>query len=246
MKVFALTQIRFSSNRLPGKILKKFGGKTFLDVFLQRLKQIKNIDGVICAVANEKNNKKILDIVKKNKCLIFIGSKDNVFERIYKAGKKFNADIILRVTSDCPLVDPKICESAINKLKIGNYDYVSNNLEPSFPHGLDCEAFRFKILNQSKKILESTNDQSIKEHVTSHIKKNKNIKKYNIKSNLKLNRYERWTLDNKIDLKFFKELSKYINDKDLIKIQWKDILKIINKNKNLQKINNTTHHFWFE
>ena len=97
-----------------------------------------------------------------------------------------------------------------------------------------------------KKKLNPNKNLSLKEHVTTFMKKNDKIKKYNIYSNIKLNRYERWTLDNRIDLKFFRELSKHINNKDLIDISWKNILNIIEKNKSLQTINNTSHHFWFE
>lgn len=227
-------------------MLKKFSTETFLDIHLKRLNKIKSIDGVICAIAKEKGNEKIIEIAKKNKCLIFIGSTKNVLNRILKAGLKFKADILLRVTSDCPLIDPQVCERIIQKIIKGKYDYVSNNLSPSFPHGLDCEAFKLKCLIDTKKEFIKTKDKNIKEHVTFGIKKNPKYKKYNLNSNISLSRYERWTLDNKIDLKFFRKLSKYIDKKDIINLNWLDILKIINSNKELQNINNTTHHFWFE
>lgn len=245
-KIFAITQVRYSSSRLPGKVLKKFGNTTFLDVFLKRLKRIKGIDGVICAVAKEDHIDDILNIAKKNQCKIYIGSKENVLYRMLNAGKKYNADILLRVTSDCPLIDPEICNKVINKLIKNNYDYVSNNLSPSFPHGLDCEAFYLSSLEKSKIEFKKTKNKMIKEHVTYFLKRNSNFKKYNLKSSILLNRYERWTLDNALDLKFFGEISKYLSQEKLVSIGWQELLELINKNPSLQKINNISHHFWFE
>lgn len=213
---------------------------------MRRLNRIKSIDGVICAIANEDGNNKIIQIAKKNNCKIYIGSKENVLFRMLNAGIKYNADILLRVTSDCPLIDPIVCDKVINKLIKGNYDYVSNNLKPSFPHGLDCEAFYISGLKKSKLEFKKTKNKLIKEHVTYFLKRNIAFKKFNIRSNIPLTRYERWTLDNSTDLKFFNELSKHLSSKEIVNLDWQSLLNIINKNPKLQKINNTTHHFWFD
>lgn len=244
LKILVITQARFSSNRLPGKILLDLGGKKALEQVLIRLKNIDTASNVVCAIAKEKNSSKIIDLCKKNDVNYYLGSKANVLERIYFAAKKYDGDIIVRVTSDCPLIDPFLCNKLVKILIKKNLDYVSNNIMPSFPHGLDCEVFRFKSLEKAYKYSLTKPVPSHLEHVTTYLKNNNNFKKMNLKCTKKMQRYERWTLDTVLDYKFLNKVFKKIKD-DEYYFKWENVLSLINKNKNLQNINNTTHHFWF-
>jgi len=244
LRILAITQARFSSSRLPGKILLKLGNKIALEHTFERLKNINNVDEVVCAIANENNSKKIINICKKNNVKFFLGSKNNVLERIYFASKKNKADIVLRVTSDCPLIDPDLCHSLIQKLIKKKLDYASNNLTPSFPHGLDCEVFTFKALEKAYRYSLNNPINSHLEHVTTYLKQNKRFKKENLKCNIKMKRYERWTLDTELDYKFLNKVFSIIQN-DKFYYNWRKVLELIDNTPKLQNINNITHHFWF-
>ncbi len=236
-----IIQCRVSSNRLPNKILLKLGKKTLLEFLINNLKKLTDLE-LICAIAKERNNKKLKDILKKNNIKFYEGSVDNVLKRFYMTAKKFNCKKnIIRITSDCPLIDTNLLKRGIKLFKKSKVDYISNNIEPSFPHGLDFEIFTFEAL---EKAFKNSNKKSEKEHVTEYIKKNKKFKKINIKNHIKLNRYYRWTIDTKLDYKFIKILYKKFLVKKKI-FNWIQILNFLKKNQKIQQINASNHHFYF-
>lgn len=242
MNDFALIiQCRLSSNRLPNKILLKLGPNTLLEFLLNNLKKLKNLE-LICAIAKEKNNKKLKDILRRNNIKFHEGPVNNVLKRFYITAKKYNCKKnIIRITSDCPLIDTDLLKKGIRLFQENKVDYISNNIEPSFPHGLDFEIFTFKALENAFK---NSNKKSEKEHVTEYIKKNKKFKKINIKSQIKLDRYYRWTIDTKLDYKFVKVLyEKFLIKKKIF--NWIQILNFLKKNQEIQQINASNHHFYF-
>ena len=113
-KVLAIIQARYLSTRLPGKVLKKINGITILEILIKRLSKSKHISKIIVACTSNKHDKKIIDICNKIEIDYFIGSENNVLERFYNAAKKFKGENIVRVTSDCPLIDPQIVDSVID------------------------------------------------------------------------------------------------------------------------------------
>ena len=118
--VTVIIQARFSSTRFPGKILNKIKKKTILEIQIDRLKKSKNISDIIIACTKNPKDKNIIKLCKKKKIKFYIGSEENVLERYYKAAKKYNAKNILRITSDCPLIDPKIIDDLIHKFSSMN------------------------------------------------------------------------------------------------------------------------------
>ena len=205
--ITVIIQARYSSKRFEGKILKKIENKTILEILIKRLKRSKKIDNIIVACSNNVKDKKIINLCKRLNIGYFDGSEKNVQKRFYKASKKFKITNIVRITSDCPLIDVSILDKMIIKFKEG-YDYVSNTIDPTMPDGFDIEIFKTQVLKErlfTKKI----NNEI--EHVTSGIKKNSKYKAYNFRlkknySNLRL------TLDTKYDLKIIKKLLKYFNN----------------------------------
>ena len=154
-------------------MLKKVKKQTIIEILYKRLKKSKKLNEIVIAIPDDKANKKLGTFLKNKKIKVFFGSKYNVLNRYYKAAKKFNANVIVRITGDCPLVDPKIVDQAIKIFETKKCDYVSNTLKPTYPDGLDTEVFSVESL---KKILKSSIKREDKEHVTTYIKRSKNLK----------------------------------------------------------------------
>jgi spore coat polysaccharide biosynthesis protein SpsF (cytidylyltransferase family) len=201
MKIGCIVQARLGSKRFPGKILKKIKTKTILEIIKNRLEKIKSVNTIIFAIPKNKKNYKLEEFLKKKNFLYYKGSEKNVLKRYYFAAKKHRLDIIVRITSDCPLIDPYLCEKMIQRFIKGKCNYLSNILKRTYPIGLDCEIFDFKTLRKSYKL---TNNKFNLEHVTPYMRKSKLFKKINYTSGNNSYGSQRWTLDYPEDLKFIK------------------------------------------
>lgn len=158
------------STRLPGKTLADLSGKPMLWHIVNRCQWSKLADVIIVATSKNKEDDKIEKFCKKNRINCFRGSSINVLKRYYQAAKKFHVDNIVRITADCPLIDPVIIDKYIKVFSENKYDYVSNvNPKRTFPRGLDVEVFSFKALKKAH--LEAKKPYE-KEHVTPYIWEN--------------------------------------------------------------------------
>ncbi len=172
MKIGAIIQARTSSTRLPNKVLKELpysSSITCLEQVIRRAKRSKELNDIIIATTIEEDDNEVINIVKKEKIKYFRGSKEDVLSRYYLAAKENGLDIIVRITSDCPCIDPGIVDLIIGKHLETKVDYTSNSLERSYPHGLDVEIFNFSVLEEAYK---KTKKDYEKEHVTPYIYKN--------------------------------------------------------------------------
>jgi len=148
MKTGAVIQARVSSVRLPSKILKELpygSGISVLEQVVRRLKKSKELNDIIVATTTGKDDDEIVAIAKKENAKCFRGSKEDVLSRYYMAAKENDLGIIVRITSDCPCIDPEIVDSIIEKHIKAKADYTSNTLKKTYPHGLDVEVFNFNI-----------------------------------------------------------------------------------------------------
>lgn len=235
MKVICIVQARVGSTRLPGKVLKKICEKTVLEHDVDRLKQVKNIDEIIIATTELERDDSIVEECKRLNVNYFRGSEENVLSRYYYAAKENNADVVVRVTSDCPLIDPEVSSRIIdfyfkNREK---YDYVSNTIDRTYPRGLDTEVFSFKALERAFK--EATLERD-KEHVTPYIWDNpEKFRLAQYKNDLDYS-YLRWTLDTKEDYELINEIYKELYD-GKNKFYLDDILKLLERKPELKKIN---------
>lgn len=172
-KTVLISQARIGSSRLPRKILKKINGKTLLKIHLERLRKCRNVSNIIVATTTSTEDEKIYNLAKEWGFSSYRGSEEDVLDRFYQAAKPFDPDWIVRVTSDCPLLDPRlvddIVEFAKNKKSI---DYVSNTIQDNFPDGQDVEVFTFASLEEA---WINANKRSEREHVTPYIRNNSNI-----------------------------------------------------------------------
>lgn len=164
-----ITQARVGSSRLPEKVLLDLGGQTMLDLHLQRLKGATNVHKMVVATTEEEGSEKIVAIAKNNQIDVYQGDLNDVLDRFYQASKRYKPKWVVRVTSDCPLLDPKLVDEVIHSAKEGGYDYYSNVLKEDFPDGQDIEVFKFTALEKAWK--EAKLD-SEREHVTPYIRNN--------------------------------------------------------------------------
>lgn len=157
MKTVTIIQARMTSSRLPGKVLKEVLGKPLLEYQLERIQQAKISDEIVVATTTKRSDHGIVDLCKRLSVPYFCGPEEDVLARYYHAAKAFKAEVIVRVTADCPLIDPKIISKVINSYYFfqGEKDYASNCIIRSYPRGMDAEVFSFKVLSEAH--TESTN-----------------------------------------------------------------------------------------
>ena len=172
LNVLAITQARTSSTRLPGKVLKKVGEQSLLEIHLKRLSQSKLVSKVMVATSTEEGDQAIVDVCEQLGISSYRGSLKNVLDRFYQAAHPQQPQYVVRVTSDCPLIDPQLIDQVIQYLLDSGADYCSNTLSPGFPNGQDVEVFKFAALERAWKEADTDYD---KEHVTPYIYRNSDV-----------------------------------------------------------------------
>jgi glutamate-1-semialdehyde 2,1-aminomutase len=223
MKVVAVVQARMGSTRLPGKVMKLINGTPVLELLLRRLSCSKEIDYILVATSIDPQNRPLKDHVNNLGFECESGSEDDVLSRIYYAAKKYSADIVVRITGDCPFVDPTLVDSIIMSFKNANVDYCSNTAPPSYPNGMDVEVLSFSALEQA---FEHATTNFDKEHVTPYIKHSGLFKTCNISFPEDISDL-RWTLDEQDDFVVIEKVFEYF--KPNIYFNWLDILNLNQK-----------------
>lgn len=236
MNVVCIIQARVGSTRLPGKVLKKICGKTVLEHDIDRLKRVKNINKIVIATTTLERDDAIVKEAKRLDVAYFRGSEEDVLSRYYYAAKENNADVVVRVTSDCPLIDSEVTEETICFYLENNnkYDYVSNSLERTFPRGLDTEIFSYKILTRA---FNETISKKEREHVTFYIWNNPSVFRLGCYENSVDYSNLRWTLDTEEDLKLIDKIYCYLYDDRGNNFTMNDVIGLYEKYPELRKIN---------
>ena len=173
LNIIALTQARVGSSRLPSKVLKPVGNETILSLHLNRLRQANLIDQIVVATTHEEDVERIIAIAEESGTAYFQGDTHNVLNRFYQAAKLHKADYVVRLTSDCPLIDPKLIDQVITFTIDRKLDYGSNMLIEHYPDGQDIEVFTFKALEKAHQLAQLDSE---KEHVTPYIVKRSTFK----------------------------------------------------------------------
>jgi len=205
VKVVIIVQARMTSTRLPGKILKTALGKPLLEYQIERLQRVTSIDDIIIATTNKATDDVIIDLCDRLDINVFRGDEHDVLSRYYGAAQQSFADVIVRVTSDCPLIDPVIIDSVINFYVNYHpqYDYVANCLERTFPRGMDTEVFSIKALKNAhthaSKLME-------REHVTPYITRNPGLFTCANIAHEKDASHHRWTVDTPEDFELIQNI----------------------------------------
>lgn len=165
MRIVIIVQARMSSTRLPGKVLKKIMGKPLLEYQIERLRRVESADDLIVATTTGAADDALVSFCESRQVGWFRGDEEDVLSRYHQACEKYRGDAVVRVTADCPLIDPDVVNQVIDTyLDAGdNWDYVANTIERTYPRGMDCEVFSAEILASAHR---EARAQSEREHVT--------------------------------------------------------------------------------
>ncbi len=228
--IIAVVQARMSSERLPGKVLKEVLGKPLIQYLLKRLSLVKKIDKIVLATSIDKANDPLDIFVRQMGVEVYRGSENDVLDRYYQAAKKYQPDAVMRITGDCPLIDPNICDRLISFFQKRQVDYAG--LTSRFAEGLDCEVFSFCALEQAWK---EACLQSEREHVTLHIKNHKDRFRIIFMDNEQDDSCYRITVDNKEDFEVVRLVLESL--KGQMNASWKTVKDFLNTHSHVMRLN---------
>ena len=231
---FIIIQARLSSTRLPNKVLLPLCGKSVLEIMLDRLSHYHQ--DIIIATTDSGDEQPIIDIANRYNIRYYQGSTTNVLERFVKALEHFGSksgDTVVRLTSDCPLIDSKILRDVIDYYDANDYDYVNNTLIKKFPRGFDCEVFGYNALLQAH---QNGTSEYEREHVTTYIY-NTHKEEFEIGcfEGAEDNSHYRLTLDEKDDYTAIKEIYKLFNCS--INFHYDELIEVLKANPQIAQIN---------
>jgi spore coat polysaccharide biosynthesis protein SpsF len=199
MTLSVIVQARTGSSRLPAKVLHPLGKMSVLGRVLDRCAQIPGADNIICAIPENEPDDRLEREVRRLGYGVSLGPEQDVLARYSKAARDSQADYVMRVTSDCPFLDPVVCGQVIDLFHGSRADYASNTMPARFPHGLDCEIFPALVLDEADRIASDPHDR---EHVTPWIRNHAFLNKVNLRGPGNGIETLRWTLDYPEDLAF--------------------------------------------
>ena len=218
---YVIAQARMGSTRLPGKVMKELAGRTVLEHVIERCRRIRGIQEVVCATAQIPDCDVIEELCVRRGYACFRGSEEDVLARYYHAARKFGADFIIRVTCDNPLISPQAAEMVLQALLENGGVYACNDMPPSWPYGLNVEAFSFEVLERMHK---AANLPDEREHVTPWIRKRAQELGYvNVPCPVGNFATLRLTLDTPEDWGFMTRLARAWPG-DILEAEWTDIL----------------------
>ena len=212
-RVAIIIQARMGSTRYPGKPLKTVAGKPLLGYLIDRVKAVKRADRIVVATSIAPQDAQIAEFCQQWGVDLYRGSEQDVLDRYYQAAKAFQTDIIVRITGDCPLIDPKVVDQVIEYYlaHVPHYDYVSNMLKPGFPRGMDVEIFSFEALQRIHVLAKAPEER---EHVTLYLYEHPDqfaIGNVSYKKDLS---HHRWTVDTEEDFQLVSRLLEALSPKN--------------------------------
>jgi spore coat polysaccharide biosynthesis protein SpsF len=232
MKIVAVVQARMGSTRLPNKVLKDLGGASVLDRVLHRLRRSRLIAYIVVATTVEPRDNALVEHCEQNAISVFRGSEEDVLDRYYRAARQTHADVVIRITSDCPLIDPEVTDATIQAFLDQQVDYCNNVRVRTYPRGLDTEVMTLKALERAWREAEK---QYQREHVTPYIYENPSKFKLHAIENDVDYSHHRWTLDTQEDLVLLQAIYTCFGGRD--DFSWREVLEVVEKDPSLADIN---------
>ena len=232
MNIVAIIQARMGSSRLPGKVLKDLGGETVLARVVRRLQRSRQIARIIVATTTAPGDEVIVAECDRLEVLCFRGSEHDVLDRYYQAARANAADAVVRVTSDCPLIDPELVDETVEVFRDKHADYASNVFPRTYPRGLDTEVFSFDALDRAWR---EAREAHQREHVTPYLYEHPQIFKLaSLSGAADYSRY-RWTLDTREDLELLRAIYSRFDGRD--DFSWKEVLRLMEREPELAELN---------
>ncbi|MFZ2491222.1 MAG: glycosyltransferase family protein [Thermoanaerobaculia bacterium] len=232
MKRIVVLQARMGSTRLPGKVLADIGGKSMLAHVIERAARIPSIDQVVVATSIDSANEPLMDVARQLGVMSYAGSEADVLDRYYQAARLAAADVIVRVTADCPLLDPSVSGAVIERFCAGPFDYVSNTNPPTFPDGLDTEVFSFQALERAWRDAALTSER---EHVTPFLWKNTDLFRIDNVTGARDLSHHRWTVDDAGDLAFVRAVFASMAGREDFGMA--EVLEVLDRHPELRELN---------
>lgn len=235
MTVEIYVQARMGSTRLPGKVMMQVLGQPLLKFQIERLQQVKQADAIVILTTTSPKDDVIVDFCKENRILCYRGPEDDVLGRYYQSAQKRKPDTIVRITADCPLIDPEVVDEVITAFKDSSppYDYVSNSLISTYPRGLDTEVFSFSAL---EKAFHNGHEPYEREHVTPYLYGHPELFRLkNVASPVNL-AHHRWTVDTPEDFHLIRLILENLYPKNP-QFRLKDVLGLMEKHPDWVAIN---------
>jgi spore coat polysaccharide biosynthesis protein SpsF len=231
MRIVAIIQARMGSTRLPGKVLKDLAGETVLARVVARVRRCREIGQVVVATTREPEDEAIVDECRRLSVQVFRGEVHDVLDRYYQAAMEQKAEAIVRITSDCPLIEPEITDATIRGFLDSRPDYASNVLERTYPRGLDTEIMTWDALSRSWREAKHPHQR---EHVTPYIYENAGqFTLLSVKGDIDYSSH-RWTLDQPEDLAFLRAVYERMGDG---RFSWRDVLALLEREPGLTELN---------
>ena len=224
------------SSRLPGKVLMNSGnGMPLLYYVINQLRHCSKVKNLVIATTTNQEDDEIEKFADNNSVNVFRGSEKDVLDRYFQCAKKYSFSTIVRITSDCPLIDPQIVDKVIERFFSGNYDYATNTLIRTFPIGTDAEVFSFSALETAWKNAQLPSER---EHVTPYLRNKGNFKTINVENDTNISNL-RLTVDRIEDFELIKEI---LNNISTNPIHLEDILELFSRKPELIEINKYINH----
>lgn len=255
-KIVAILQARMGSSRLPGKVLLEITGKPMIQHVLERTQRARTLDSVAIATTSDSADDPVADFAVSMDAPFTRGSVHDVLDRYYQAAKAHQADVIVRITADCPLIDPEVVDETINEFLRLKLDFAANRLPPPFhrtyPIGLDVEVCTFTALEQAWK---QASEAFHREHVMPFLYEGVDLSPFNprLETGVSMRGYKigllnhvadygslRWTVDTPEDLAFMREIFTRLGGKT--DFNWYDVLQIVQAEPQLAQINAEVRH----
>lgn len=228
-----IVQARMGSSRLPGKVLKPLAGDPVVCHVLRRARAISGADVVVLATTTDPGDDLLAELALRQGVEVFRGSEQDVLDRYLGAAGQVGANTVMRITCDCPVIDPKICDEVLRLRASRQADFACNTLPPRWPHGLDCEAFTFELL---KHAAAKAREPEEREHVTIWMRRQPGLARVNLPGSGGMIAQHRWTLDYPEDLAFFEALFEYLPSPPAMP-GWREILAIVQQHPEIAVIN---------
>lgn len=235
MRVILITQARMSSTRLPGKVLKEVLEKPLLEHHIDRLRQVQNAADVVVATTVNSSDDAVVNLCSKINCAVYRGSEEDVLGRYYETARTHDADAVIRVTADCPIIDPKVIERVVQFYidHTAQYDYVSNTVTRTYPRGMDTEVFSYRALQEAYREAILPGER---EHVTPFLyRRPLRYRIGNVTYHTDVSQH-RWTVDTYEDFELVRKIIEALEPED-VRFSLEDVLALLERHKSWTRIN---------